>query len=69
MTDKITKCSNYIEGSLSCKSGFISNHPVCWGGRTGCVSCGSTENLGKPNCEKDHLPDHWVTDSGKGVFR
>ncbi len=57
-----TPCSQYDAKTSSCKSGFPRIHTVCWGGNTGCPTCGNVSS--QPMCMQDEFPKHLAREDG-----
>lgn len=59
-------CSQYESGTNQCKSGFPRIHAVCWGGPSGCPTCGKNDS--QPMCMKEELPPHLMQADGHPIF-
>lgn len=57
-------CKSYRAGG-ACADGFLTV-PACWNSG-GCPTCGAPSKT-IPNCLRDDLPAHWLTDEGLPRF-
>jgi hypothetical protein len=55
-------CAEYDEKASRCKSGFPKIHSDCWGGTSGCPTCGNTDS--KPMCMQEDMPSHLIRSDG-----
>lgn len=59
-------CQSYRSRDMVCRDGFVQT-PACYGAR--CHACGDWSADRKlPNCLREDLPTHWITDGGKPLF-
>lgn len=60
-------CSAYRRGEPVCRNGFFQTSVICSGMPNGCPLCGKPSDR-LPNCLREDLPAHWLTDSGLPAF-
>lgn len=54
----MNKCAGFDQSTNKCKNGFMRIHPVCWGGDSGCPTCGHAKSM--PDCMNEDLPAHLI---------
>lgn len=59
-------CIAYHRNSSVCANGFVQTH-FCWFGPVKCSQCGEISRS-LPNCLREEIPVHFVTDNGSPRF-